>query len=148
MDGLRRSKESGGVSVEYVWDGANIVADTSGGAVLASYIRGFNLLRENTSAGQRYYQYNGHGDVTGLADSSAALDWRYDYDAFGNEKEIAGQYPALDTNPFRYSGEYYDSSSGTYYLRARHYFDAKTDAGRENRLKWMIERLNQNLKPM
>lgn len=32
------------------------------------------------------------------------------------------------------------------YTRA--YFDAKTDAGRSNRLSWMIERLNQNLKPM
>lgn len=31
---------------------------------------------------------------------------------------------------------------------ARAYFDAKTDAGREKRLAWMIERLNQNLKPM
>ena len=32
------------------------------------------------------------------------------------------------------------------YTRA--YFDAKTDAGRNNRLSWMIERLNKNLKPM
>ena len=32
------------------------------------------------------------------------------------------------------------------YTRA--YFDAKTDAGRANRLLWMIERLNKNLKPM
>jgi len=32
------------------------------------------------------------------------------------------------------------------YTRA--YFDAKTDAGREKRLSWMIERLNKNLKPM
>ncbi len=32
------------------------------------------------------------------------------------------------------------------YTRA--YLDAKTDAGRERRLAWMIERLNQNLKPM
>lgn len=31
---------------------------------------------------------------------------------------------------------------------ARAYFDAKTDAGREKRLAWMTERLNQNLKPM
>jgi len=28
------------------------------------------------------------------------------------------------------------------------YFDAKTDAGRVNRLSWMIDRLNKNLKPM
>jgi hypothetical protein len=28
---------------------------------------------------------------------------------------------------------------------ARAYFDAKTDTGRERRLAWMVDRLNQNL---
>ncbi|RKI80486.1 hypothetical protein D7V83_14335 [bacterium 0.1xD8-71] len=32
------------------------------------------------------------------------------------------------------------------YTRA--YFDAKTDAGRKKRVAWMVDRLNQNLKPM
>lgn len=32
------------------------------------------------------------------------------------------------------------------YTRA--YFDAKTDAGREKRISWMVDRLNKNLKPM
>ena len=32
------------------------------------------------------------------------------------------------------------------YTRA--YYDAKTEAGREKRLAWMVDRLNQNLKPM
>lgn len=32
------------------------------------------------------------------------------------------------------------------YTRA--YFDAKTDAGRDSRLSWMIDRLDKNLKPM
>ena len=31
---------------------------------------------------------------------------------------------------------------------ARAYFDAKTDIGRANRISWMVERLNKNLKPM
>ena len=31
---------------------------------------------------------------------------------------------------------------------ARAYFDAKTDAGREKRLAWMVSRMNQNLRPM
>ncbi len=31
---------------------------------------------------------------------------------------------------------------------ARAYFDAKTDAGRERRMAWMVDRLNRNLKPM
>lgn len=32
------------------------------------------------------------------------------------------------------------------YTRA--YYDAKTDSGRAGRIAWMVERLNQNLKPM
>ena len=32
------------------------------------------------------------------------------------------------------------------YVKA--YLDAKTDAGREKRVAWMVERLNKNLKPM
>ena len=32
------------------------------------------------------------------------------------------------------------------YVKA--YLDAKTDAGREKRIAWMVERLNKNLKPM
>ena len=32
------------------------------------------------------------------------------------------------------------------YTRA--YFDAKTDAGRERRIAWIVDRLNKNLKPM
>ena len=32
------------------------------------------------------------------------------------------------------------------YTRA--YFDAKTDAGRERRIAWMVDRLDKNLKPM
>ena len=32
------------------------------------------------------------------------------------------------------------------YTRA--YFDAKTDAGREKRMAWILERLHKNLKPM
>jgi uncharacterized protein YdeI (YjbR/CyaY-like superfamily) len=32
------------------------------------------------------------------------------------------------------------------YVRA--YLDAKTDAGRKNRIAWMVDRLNRNLRPM
>ena len=32
------------------------------------------------------------------------------------------------------------------YTRA--YFDAKTEAGREKRIAWMVDRLNRNRKPM
>ena len=98
VDGLRQSKESAAGAVAHIWDGSNLVADMSSGAVVASYVRGVNLLKSNTSTGPAYYLYNGHGDVTGLANGSGAMAWRYDYDAFGNEREILGQDPATDAN--------------------------------------------------
>lgn len=53
---------------------------------------------------------------------------------------LAGQEPAFtnfQTMPL--------SVRKTY---ARAYFDAKTDAGREKRLAWIVDRLNKNLRPM
>ena len=47
--------------------------------------------------------------------SGSALKY-YDYDAFGNEKNLSN-----DANPFRYCGEYFDKETKTYYLRARYY---------------------------
>ncbi|WP_083878393.1 RHS repeat-associated core domain-containing protein [Acetivibrio cellulolyticus] len=61
--------------------------------------------------------FNGHGDVEQLTDTSGGVIKGYDYDEFGNERNI----DANDANPFRYCGEYYDKETGTIYLRARYY---------------------------
>ncbi len=53
----------------------------------------------------------------GLMNESNQLAKSYDYDAFGVEKNPLDE----DSNPFRYCGEYYDTETGTYYLRARYY---------------------------
>ena len=41
----------------------------------------------------------------------------YQYDLYGKEEKATGTFD----NPFRYTGQYYDSESGMYYLRARFY---------------------------
>jgi RHS repeat-associated protein len=64
-----------------------------------------------------YYLFNAHGDVVQLTDAAGEVTKSYEYDAFGVEENPS----ASDSNPFRYCGEYYDISSGTYYLRARYY---------------------------
>ena len=63
------------------------------------------------------YVLNAHGDVVALLNNSGVVTKRYDYDAFGNELNIDN----TDTNPFRYCGEYFDTETGTIYLRARYY---------------------------
>ena len=55
--------------------------------------------------------------MVNLTDATGAITKSYTYDAFGVEKNINDS----DTNAFRYCGEYYDSESGTIYLRARYY---------------------------
>jgi RHS repeat-associated protein len=41
----------------------------------------------------------------------------YQYDAYGQTTSSTGSV----SNPFRYTGQYQDSESGLYYLRARYY---------------------------
>ena len=82
-----------------------------------TYIRGLRLAEISNSAATRQYTFNAHGDVTGLVDTTTGAVTDYTYDAYGNEDNAS----ATDTNPFRYSGEYYDAETGFIYLRARYY---------------------------
>ncbi len=85
------------------------------------YVRGTNLLAKfskqsgNVKTDYQYYTQNAHGDVVNLTDADGAITKSYTYDAFGVEQNIDD----ADTNAFRYCGEYYDSETGTVYLRER-----------------------------
>ncbi len=114
--GYRTSKTVDGVTTEHLLDGANVAADVANGQV-TQYVRGLGLTALVQADGTRLqYVTDGHGDVKKLVSSSGAVVADYTYDAFGNQTEASG-----DTNPFRYSGEYYDAETGLIYLRARYY---------------------------
>ncbi len=117
-DGLRTSKTTNGNTTNHIWDGSNIVIETDGaGTITNKYLRGINLIASDIDGTTNYYLYNGHGDVVQLTQTNGTITKNYDYDAFGIEKDIDQN----DTNPFRYCGEYYDTETGTIYLRARYY---------------------------
>lgn len=123
-DGLRLSKTVNGETTTHIWEGDQIALELNGaGEVKNKYVRGINLIygEEGTGANKKYFLYNGHGDATQLTDTTGTVVKSYEYDAFGNEKDINPN----DTNPFRYTGEYYDEETGTIYLRAR-YYDPET----------------------
>ena len=120
-DGLRHSKVvanpfSGAKQITiHHWDGAGIVMETVNGKVAARYLYGLNLIAQQISGSLSYYLFNMRGDIVQhVAGSNASI---YEYNAFGNEKNPS---PA-DLNPFRYGGEYWDSETETYYIRARYY---------------------------
>jgi len=104
-----------GVTTQFIWDGANIVAEITDN-VVTTYSRGLRLISTKTGTTKYYYHPNPHGDVTKLTNASGAVVESYTYDAFGNVTAANN----LD-NPFRYAGEYYDIEIGLIYLRMRWY---------------------------
>ena len=119
------SKTVDGKTTEHVWDGnKQIIADVKTGQYYDAdcYLRGTNLVatysfENGAKTDYTYYTQNAHGDVVNLTDADGEVVKSYTYDAFGVEKNIND----ADTNAFRYCGEYYDSETGTIYLRARYY---------------------------
>ena len=119
-NGLRTSKTVNGSVTTEVWDGDQIALELNGvGAVTNKYVRGINLIYgdDGTGSNKKFYLFNGHGDVIQLTDNTGTVVKNYDYDAFGNEKNIDPN----DTNVFRHCGEYFDKETSTMYLRARYY---------------------------
>ncbi len=125
VSGLRYEKTVDGQTINHVWDGSKqIIADVIDNQFYEAdcYIRGTNLVakynyRNGDKSEYTYYTQNAHGDVVNLTDKDGKVTKSYKYDAFGVEKNIDKN----DTNAFRYCGEYYDTETGTVYLRARYY---------------------------
>jgi len=125
VSGLRIEKVVNGQRINHVWDGSKqIVADIVEGDTYNAncYVRGTSLAAKykfvnGAKSEYTYYTQNAHGDVVNLTNADGEVVKSYTYDAFGVEKNISDS----DSNPFRYCGEYFDSETGTIYLRARYY---------------------------
>jgi RHS repeat-associated protein len=72
------------------------------------------MLRSSTTS---YYNADGLGTVTSLANGSGTLTQSYTYDSFGKQTASSGSL----VNAFQYTGRESDSETGLYYYRARYY---------------------------
>jgi RHS repeat-associated protein len=119
----RRIQKSGLLATtNYLYDGMNDMEELdNSGNTQAKYTQGKRLdepLSQLRSGTTSYYDTDGLGSITSLANASGALANTYSYDSFGDLTASTGAV----TNPFRYTGREFDSETGLYYLRAR-YFD-------------------------
>ena len=115
-DSLRHSKTVNGATMTHVWNFGSIVLErNASGAVVNRFHRGLGHLISSEHHG--FYLFNVRGDVVQRVDSAGNVIHAYVYDAFGNEQNK----DSVNTNPFRFSGEYYDFETGFIYLRARFY---------------------------
>ena len=105
----------------YAYDGANVTEELGGGGnLLAHYTQGAGIDEPlaMTATGRTYFSHaDGLGSITSLTGGSGQLANSYVYDSFGNLTASTGTI----TNPFQYTGREFDSETGLYYYRARHY---------------------------
>lgn len=122
-DGLLYERIENGHTTRYYNDGAEIIAEgeviNSVASLKARYVRGSGLIARVDGSGYKaYYMENGHRDIVGLVDGSGNWLSQYSYDIWG--KPLATPKEGIQ-QPFRYSGEFWDSSANLQYLRARWY---------------------------
>jgi RHS repeat-associated protein len=124
--GRRVKKTSTSGTVEYLWDGDQIIAEVRGsgsGAVVRAYTYypGVDQPRSVMMAGETYFtSAEPDGSVNGLIrKSDRTVVAQYKYTPWG-ELESAGQ-PSDTVSSLRWKGLPYDAETGLYYMRARYY---------------------------
>jgi RHS repeat-associated protein len=124
--GRRARKTTGSNTLEYLWDGDQIIAEVKGTGSSAivrtyTYYPGEDHPRSIMAQGETYFtSAEPDGSVNGLIrKSDRTVVAQYKYTPWG-ELESASQ--PLDTvSSLRWKGLPYDAETGLYYMRARYY---------------------------
>jgi RHS repeat-associated protein len=117
-DGQRVSKTVSGSSTAFIWDEADSTPLLlAAGSTYYIYGPGGAPVEQITASGTQYYHQDTYGSTRLLTSSTGSVVASYTYDPYGNLKAQTG---TVDT-PLRWNGQYQDTESGLYYLRARYY---------------------------
>jgi RHS repeat-associated protein len=123
-DGNRTRKVVNGVVTEYTNDvGAPLVVvlQEKTGADTTSYLWGRSLIFADNPAFEHYYVYDGLSSVVGVIGPDGVRRQTYRYGAWGQVKGVVPPGGSGDRNPYRFTGEAQDASTGLLYLRTRYY---------------------------
>ncbi len=119
--GRRIYKSSSAGTSVFAYDGDNLIEETnSSGAVVARYSQGLNIdepLAMLRSGATSFYNADGLGTITSLANTAGSLAQNYTFDSFGKQTASSGSL----TNPFQYTAREFDPETSLYYYRARYY---------------------------
>jgi RHS repeat-associated protein len=129
-DGVRLSASTGALAsqtTKFLWDRnfglPQLAIERNGSDALLRYYRfGLDLLRQTAGSTTYYYHHDGLGSIDDVTSSAgASLTWG-EYYPYGLMRQagVAGSgAPAVQ--PFGFTGEQLDPTTGLYHLRARQY---------------------------
>jgi RHS repeat-associated protein len=131
-NGNRIGEVSGGNTKNYLvapnlgdgLESTDLVTDGSGN-VVSDYVYGGSeiIARLDANGDPLYYLTDSMGSVIGLVDAAGNIQSRIIYDGFGNV--VSGDDGSSQGGDFRFQGQWLESESGLYYMRARDY-DSET----------------------
>ncbi|MDQ6617188.1 MAG: DUF6531 domain-containing protein [Actinomycetota bacterium] len=117
-DGLRMSKTVSGTNSQYLWDASAglplVIKDGSTAYVYGPGGLPLEQINGSTALWLHHDQLGSTRLVTNRTGSSVAT---YTFDPYGKLTATTG----TTTNPMRFAGQYLDTESAMYYLRARYY---------------------------
>ncbi|MCL5772914.1 MAG: DUF4329 domain-containing protein [Firmicutes bacterium] len=136
-DGLRIAKiPSSSPQINYYLSGSDVWREESspGGPPSTDYILAGSMAGplgfKQPGSPNPVYHYSltdGQGSIMGLTDDAGTITDQYQYEAWGNPANLPNPPPNQTYNPYHYTGQQVDPSTGLHYLRNR-YYDAQ--AGR------------------
>jgi RHS repeat-associated protein len=112
-------KTVNGNTVNYVYDGAQAIAEVTGGTVSAAILTGLNLdevLARYAASGNRTYLTDALNTVIAQANDTQAIENYYTYTPYGETQTLGPD----GGNPIQYTARENDQT-GLYYYRARYY---------------------------
>ena len=116
--GRRKARTVNGATTEYVFDGASVVQEKSGGTPSANLLMGGldQTFMRTDASGTRHFLTDGLGSTLGLGDASGAISTQYTYEPFGKTTSSG----SASSNASQYTGRDNDST-GLLYYRSRYY---------------------------
>jgi RHS repeat-associated protein len=129
-DGNRVSSSTpSGADLNYTWDtqadtGIPELAleQTSSGSLVRRYLNGpLGAVSMTNGSGAFYYHHDPHGNISDLTSSSGTAQWAYAYEPYGATRTASNVSGSAPENRLRYSGQYTDTETNHYNLRAREY---------------------------
>jgi RHS repeat-associated protein len=127
-DGARRSASTGSQAnktTRFLWDRNQVLPQLAlerngSDSLLRAYGYGLDLVSQKAGSKTYYYHHDGLGSVTDVTGSTGtSLIWSEFY-PYGLVRQ-SGTGQGAPTNPFGFTGEQRDPTTGLYHLRARQY---------------------------
>ncbi|MDQ5821251.1 MAG: DUF6531 domain-containing protein [Actinomycetota bacterium] len=128
-DGRRLQASSGSSAASktnFLWDPnfalPQLALERNGSnALLRRYVYGADLLSMNAGGADYYFHHDRLGSTANLTSSTGATQWTYVYEPYGTARTETKVNNKAPVSPMKFTGQYFDSASSLYHLRARQY---------------------------